>query len=404
VTNWQEALKIILSNVAPIASERLPLDGIMGLVAAEDVFSPERLPPFDNSAMDGFAVRHDECEGASADNPVALRILESLPAGKAPSQAITAGYATRIMTGAHLPEGCDAIAPVENTRTRGDSVEILRATNQNSNIRYAGEDIDVGQPIIFEGNRFGAAHIGLLGALGIAEVPAIPPAKVAVITTGSELVDVSEKPGPGKIRDANIHSLCALIRSWGASPVAFPRVGDARQSIEDAISMAAGKCDMLVTTGGVSLGDYDHVKETLDILGAARHFWKIAQKPGGPMGFWTLQGRPFFGIPGNPVSAIVMAELYLKPAIHKMMGHPNFVHRRVIARLDGGYRKSGEDGKRHFLRVIANEGRDGWVARLSGPQGSAQLTTSCAANALAMIPEDRAEIKDGGEVELIFLG
>jgi molybdopterin molybdotransferase len=161
---------------------------------------------------------------------------------------------------------------------------------------------------------------------------------------------------------------------------------------------------LLLTTGGISVGDHDYVKEILEVMGAEKHFWRVAHKPGSPTGFWALKGKPFFGIPGNPVSAIVTAELYLQPAIKKMMGHADFRHTCLMARLEGGYRKSGDDGKRHFLRVIASRCEEVWKARTSGAQGSAQLSAMSAANALAMIPEDRAEIEDGGEVEILLLG
>jgi molybdopterin molybdotransferase len=403
VTKWREALEIILNCVEPIAAARVSIDEALGLVASETVFSPERLPSFDNSAMDGFAVRYGDCVKASAEHPVSLRILEDLPAGSVAVQAVSSGTALRIMTGAALPMGCDAVVPVENTRLREEFVEILKPPQTKANIRFAGEDIDVGQTVLSQGRQIQAAHIGLSAALGITEISVIPPIKVAVITTGSELAAAAEQPGPGKIRDSNIYSISSQIRSWGAAPVIFPRIGDTRRAVESALNEAADKCDLLLTTGGISVGDYDYVKETLHALGAKQHFWRIAQKPGGPFGFWTLRDKPFFGVPGNPVSAIVMAELYLKPAIYKMMGRENSGQLYVQAKLDSGFRKSNDDGKRHFLRVIAKESESGWTARLSGPQGSAQLTSMCAANALAMIPEDTLEIPANGKVELLLL-
>ena len=406
MTGWQEALEIILRGVKPLAGARMPIDKAFGLVASEDVLSPEMLPPFDNSAMDGFAVRFGDCGSASADTPVPLRVLEDLPAGGVATQAVKEGTALRIMTGAALPTGCDAVVPVEDTRPGSgpnEFVDILKAAKPKQNIRFAGEDIGVGQRVVSQGEQVKAAHIGLLAALGISEIPVFPPVRVAVITTGSELADLTEKPGPGKIRDANIHSLSAQIRSWGAIPVAYPRIDDTRRSVESTLAEAADDCDLLLTTGGISVGDYDYVKEALGALGAKQHFWRIAQKPGGPLGFWTLREKPFFGVPGNPVSAMVMAELYLKPAIYRMMGHKNMERPCVVAKLEAAFCKTSSDGKRHFLRVYASE-RDGkWIARLSGPQGGAQLTSLCAANALAMIPEDTLQIPAWGEVELLFM-
>jgi len=404
MTKWQEALKIILSCVKPNAAVKVSIDDALGLIASETVLSPEKLPHFDNSAMDGFAVRFEDCTSASADNPVSLHILEDLPAGRIATQTVSAGTALRIMTGAALPIGSNAIVPVEDTHPGKGVVDILNAPKPKQNIRFAGEDIDAGQPVISAGKQINAAHIGLLAALGVSEISVIPPARVAVITTGSELLDVKEQPAPGKIRDANIHSLSAQIRSWGAIPVTFPRIDDTRCAVESVLKEAASQCDLLLTTGGISVGDYDHVKEILGILDAKQHFWRIAQKPGGPMGFWTLRDKPFLGIPGNPVSAMVMAELYLKPAVCQMMGHKNIGQPCVKARLETGFRKSGNDGKRHFLRVVASNTEGKWIARLSGPQGSAQLTSMCNANALAMIPEDTTEVSAGEEVELLLCG
>jgi molybdopterin molybdotransferase len=210
---WQEALEMILNRVKPAALAKVPIGDALGLVASETVVSPERLPGFDNSAMDGYAVRSEDCVGASEDDPVALRVLEELPAGAVARQALSHGAAIRIMTGAPLPLGCDAVIPVEKTRLVDGAVEILVASKPAWNIRFAGEDIDTGQAAIMEGEEIKPAHIGLLAALGVPEVSVIPPVKVAVITTGSELVDVSCQLCPGKIRDANLHSLSAQIRS-----------------------------------------------------------------------------------------------------------------------------------------------------------------------------------------------
>ncbi|MCL1893377.1 MAG: molybdopterin molybdotransferase MoeA [Holophagaceae bacterium] len=403
MTLWREALEIILSQVEPRRRAVVGLDSALSMVAAETIVSPEKLPPFDNSAMDGFAVRAVDCENASLDSPVSLRILEDLPAGCAPNHSLTPRTATRIMTGAPMPIGSSAVVPVEDTRSGKETVDILKAIKPKKNVRFAGEDIDIGMSILRVGQVIKPSHIGLLAALGISEIPIFPQVRVAIITTGSELVDHTEKPGVGQIRDANLHSLSAQVRSWGAIPMPFPRICDTRESVELAVNDALETCDLLLTTGGVSVGDYDFVKGTLDSVGAKLHFWKVDQKPGGPFGFWTLGEKPFFGIPGNPVSAMVMAELYLRPAIYKMMGRQNFQPQPIRANLESGFCKSSNDSKRHFLRVVAEERQGRWVARLSGPQGSAQLSSICVANALAMVPEDAIEIPAGGEVEIILI-
>lgn len=403
MTTWQEALEIISSHIEPVSPMWMPIDDAVGLVVSETLLSPELLPPFDNSAMDGFAVRADDCKNASLETPVVLKIIEDLPAGSVAAQTLAQGMATRIMTGAEMPIGSDVIVPVEDTRVGDGFVEIFSPIKPKKNVRFAGEDIEEGQPVLQKGQTVQPAHIGLLAALGISEVLVIPPVKVAVITTGTELVGHTEKPGAGQIRDANVHSLSAQIRSWDAVPIPFSRVPDTPKAVESAFIEAANKCDILLTTGGVSVGDYDFVKDVLKNTGAKLHFWRVDQKPGGPFGFWTLDTKPFFGIPGNPVSAMVMAELYLKPTIRQMMGRSAVGQAKITATLENGFRKSGNDGKRHFLRVIVDENEGRWNARLSGPQGSAQLKSICAANALAMVPEEVIEILPDGEVEVILM-
>ncbi|MDR2560903.1 MAG: molybdopterin molybdotransferase MoeA [Holophagales bacterium] len=406
---WQEALEVILGAIRPLGAARIPIDKVFGLVAAEDVMATENLPPFSNSAMDGFAVSHSDCEGASESSPISLSVIEDLPAGSVASQDLPKGAAMRIMTGAMMPRGSDSVVPVEDTRSSGSTVEILKAPKPNGNVRAKGEDVKDGQRAILAFDVINAAAIGLLAALGIERISAIPPAKVGIITTGGELVDISKRPGPGQIRDSNMHSLSALVSCWGAWPIHFPRIADSPDKVAAAIRRAADMCDVIVTTGGVSVGDYDCVKGALADIGAKQHFWRVAQRPGGPFGFWDYEGRPVFGLPGNPVSAMVMAELYLRPALAKMMGRMmggpgNGTHwqRRVKAKFVEGFRKSGMDGKRHFIRVVAQEKGSGWEANLSGPQGSAQLFPMKAANALAMVPEDVAEIPKGGVVELLL--
>jgi len=406
---WQEALDIILGAIGPLDAARIPIDRAFGLVAAEGVTAPENLPPFDNSAMDGFAVAHSDCAGASENSPVSLRVVEDLPAGSVASQDLPKGAAMRIMTGAMMPPGSDCVVPVEDTRSVKNTVEILKAPRPNGNVRTKGEDVKEGQAAIPAGEVINAAAIGLLAALGIEYISTIPPAKVGIITTGAELVDISKRPGLGQIRDSNMHSLSAQVGQWGGLPIHFPRIADSPDKVAMAIRRAADMCDVIVTTGGVSVGDYDCVKGALGDIGAKQLFWRVAQRPGGPFGFWGYEGLPVFGLPGNPVSAMVMAELYLRPALVKLMGRMllgqgGLADRRkcVRARLAEGFCKSGMDGKRHFVRVIAQEGDCGWEARLSGPQGSAQLLPMRAANALAMVPEGVAEIPKGGEVELLL--
>ena len=304
----REALQRVLDSVATGPATRAPLDETLGLVAPPDVTCPGPMPPFDNSGMDGFAVRAADVAGATAQTPVRLRVLEDLPAGRVAQSAVVPGTALRIMTGAPLPAGADAVVPVEGTASRGDAVDVSRAVRGGANVRRAGEDLAPGTRVIARGDVLRPADIGLLAVAGCATVSVIPRPRLAIITTGDELVDVSEEPGPGRIRDANLHAVRAQAVAFGALPVTFPRVPDRREEVVRALQRAAAEADVVVTTGGISMGEYDCVKDALDELGAERIFWRVAQKPAGPLGLWQLHGNPVFGVPGNPVAAMLVME------------------------------------------------------------------------------------------------
>jgi len=393
-----EALTLILDRLAPLPARRLPLEAILGMAPAEDLTSTATVPPFTNSAMDGYAVRAADLAEASPERPVRLRVLGDLAAGGVPLSAVGPGEALRIMTGAPMPEGADSVVPVEDT-TRGEEwVETAKSLRAGIHIRLAGEDLRVGQRLVQAGRGLRPGDLGVLAAAGIPVVAVHPRVRVAVLTTGDELVDVSEEPGPGRIRDANIHAVCAQVSACGAMPVPFPRVPDDRATLMGVLRRAL-EADVILTTGGISVGDYDFMKAMLEELGAERVFWKVAQKPGGPLGFWMLGGRPIFGIPGNPVAAMLMVEEYVRPALRKLMGFAK-LHRPVAqARLEDGW-TGRTDQRTTFLRVVARREPDGFHARTTGPQGSAILSSMLSANALAVIPEGVARVEPGGTVQL----
>lgn len=392
-----EALALILEGLAPLPSRRLPLAEALGLAAAEAVASAEAVPPFTNSAMDGYAVRAADLAGASEARPARLRVLGDLAAGATPDRAVEPGTAWRIMTGAPLPEGADAVVPVEETQRGEDWVEVRSPLRPGLHVRQAGEDIRAGQVLIGPGRRLRPGDLGVLAAVGQATVAVHPRARVAVLTTGDELVDASERPGPGQIRDANLHALCAQVAAAGALPVPFARVPDDREALAGVLREAL-QADAVLTTGGISVGDYDFVKPILEGLGAERVFWKVAQKPGGPLGFWRLGGCPVFGIPGNPVAAMLMVEEYVRPALCRLMGFPA-LHRPVAeAVLEDGWAGKAGDRRTTFLRVVVRREGEVLRARLTGPQGSAILSSMLDANALAVIPPGVDHVKPGGAV------
>jgi molybdopterin molybdotransferase len=397
---YHEALQRVLDSVAVSPARRVPLDEALGLVAAADVTCPGPVPPFDNSGMDGFAVRAADVAGATAQTPVRLRVVEDLPAGRVADRAVDPGTAHRIMTGAPLPAGADAVVPVEGTSSAGDHVEIRRAVREGANVRRAGEDLAAGVSVIARCDILRPADIGLLAVAGCATVQVHPRPRIAIITTGDELVDVADEPGPGRIRDANLHAVRAQAVAFGALPVTFPRVPDRREEVARALRQAATDTDVIVTTGGISMGEYDCVKDMLDELGAERIFWRVAQKPAGPLGLWQLHGTPVFGVPGNPVAAMLVMEEYVRPLLRRMMGFARLFRPERTGTLETPWTRRAGDDRLHFLRVFMREEGGELHARLSGPQGSGVLSSMARANALALIPGDVASIHEGGRVLL----
>ncbi len=394
-----EALALILARVSPLSAERRRLEEVLGLAVAVALNAPAQVPPFTNSAMDGYAVRARDLIPASPALPVRLQVIGDLAAGGVSREAVGIGEALRIMTGAPLPDGADTVVPVEDTRRGGDWVEIRKAFPTGIHIRLAGEDLQVGQRLVQAGQGLRPGDLGVLAAAGYARVPVHPRVQVAVLSTGDELVDVSEEPGPGRIRDANIHTVCAQVAACGAIPVPFPRIPDERDTLRRILGQALA-ADVVLTTGGISVGDFDLMKDMLEELGAERIFWKVAQKPGGPLGFWLLGDKPIFGLPGNPVAAMLMVEEFVRPALRRMMGFTK-LHRPVAeAELEDGWTGRVVDGRTTFLRVVARREAGRLVARLTGPQGSAILSSMLSANALAVIPAGVHGVAAGGLVQL----
>jgi molybdopterin molybdotransferase len=391
----EEALKAILDHATLLAPVTMPLDEAAGLVLAEDVVARGNVPPFANSAMDGFAVLAADIQQASEATPVRLRILEDVPAGSVATQPVRPGTTIRIMTGAPLPDGADTVVHVEITRTDGDDVLILLALKSDVNVRRAGEDMKDGEVVLTAGTVLRPGEVGVCAAAGYATVTVHPRVRVAVLTTGRELVDAGEVPGPGQIRDANAHSLRAQIAAMGAEPVVFARVPDTREAVRSALDQALTQADVVLTNGGVSVGDYDFVKDVLQQMGAELVFWRVKQKPGKPMAFWTLDSKRIVGLPGNPVSCMVCTEEYVRPLVRRMMGHALLYRPVRTAILDERYAKGADAGRTHFVRVRLQE-RDGVLhATLTGPQGSGILTSMALAVGIAVLPEKTPVVEAG---------
>jgi molybdopterin molybdotransferase len=400
ILTYPEALQRVLDSAGRLPARRVSLGDALGLVAAEDVVAMGPVPPFDNSGMDGFAVRASDIESARGKAPARLRVLADLPAGQVASRDVGPGTALRIMTGAPLPPGADTVVPVENTSAAGEEIEVRTPVQRGANVRLAGEDIATGSKVLERGTVLGPGRIGVLAEVGQSGVLVFPRPRVAVVTTGDELVDVMEQPGPGRIRDANLHAVSAQARAFGAVPVPFPRVPDRRDLLARTLREAAATADLVVSTGGVSMGEYDHIRETLESLGGECLFWRVAQKPAGPLGMWRLEGKPVFGVPGNPVAAMIVMEEYVRPLLRRMMGFSRLFRPERQGVLETPWKRRPSDDRLHFLRVRVREEAGRLHASFSGPQGSGILTSMAQANALALVPGTVGEIPAGGPILL----
>lgn len=398
--NIQQALDAMLQHASLLSPVTMPLDEAAGLVLAQDVIARGNVPPFANSAMDGFAVLAADISEASEARTVRLHVLENVSAGSVATQSVRPGTAIRIMTGAPLPDGADTVVHFEVTTTQGDDVLVLLALKKGANVRRAGEDMKDGAIVLAAGTLLNPAEIGVCAAAGQTAVTVYPRIRAAILTTGSELVDAAQVPGPGQIRDANAHSLRAQVTSIGTEPLVFARVPDAPEAVRTALEQALAQADIVLTNGGVSAGDYDFVKEVLEQMGAELIFWRVNQKPGKPMAFWTMGSKRIVGLPGNPVSCMVGVEEYVRPMVRKMMGHTLLYRPVRSAVFDERYAKGSDAGRAHFVRVLLEERDQTLHARLTGPQGSGILTSMARAMGIAVVPEDRPIVEAGQMVNV----
>jgi molybdenum cofactor synthesis domain-containing protein len=394
----EEAVAHVLARVAPMAAERVALGDALGAVTAEPVVAGEAVPPFANSAMDGYAVR-------AAETPGDLEVVGMIAAGEAGDLFVGPGQAARIMTGAPMPEGADAVVLVERTRTEGDRVAIEIGVEPGTSVRGVGEDVRPGDLVVEAGTELTPGRLGVLASVGVTDVLVHGRPRVGVLSTGDELV-VEGALRPGQIRDSNRPTLLALLRASGFEAVDLGIAADDEASVTDALQRAAGSCDAVLTSGGVSMGDLDYVKVVLDQIGDMR-WMQIAIKPAKPFAFGTVprpsggerEARPVpvFGLPGNPVSSMVSFELLARPALRRMAGHSRLDRPRVRAIAPDGLRRR-PDGKTHFARVVVDDGE----ARTAGGQGSHQLAAMAAANGLAVLP-DGDGVEPGGTVDVLLL-
>lgn len=417
----EQALEAILNSILPLPAERVPLLEAHGRVLAEDVFADVDNPPFDNAAVDGYAVRAADTAGATREQPVLLRMLGEVPAGTVASQDVVPGTCMRVTTGAPIPNGADAMVMVEDTlqfaphssvpsplrgEERAEEVAILAPARKGDHIRWRGEDVRQGTRVLAAGTQIGAAEVAMLAAMGCARPLCIRRPRVAVISTGDELVEITEKPGPGTIRDSNSYALAALIMEADAQLHSMRRLPDDERATGEAFRACAGldgsePVDVIVTSGGVSVGNRDYVKPVLERIGTLE-LWRVKMKPGKPIAYGHVGNTLFFGLPGNPVSAMVTFELFVRPALWKFAGRTVLERPCVRAVLTDSIRHA--PGRREYVRAVAYYDGKLHVRPTGAAQGSGILSSMLGANALIVLPESSPGVQAGEEVDILLIG
>ncbi|HXG04335.1 MAG TPA: gephyrin-like molybdotransferase Glp [Candidatus Binatia bacterium] len=391
----EEAREQMLAHARQLEPEHVDIRAALGRVLAEPIVSRRVIPPWPNSSMDGYAVRAADTTPA----PVVLTVTGRVAAGMLSETPVGAGQAVRIFTGAPLPPGADAVVPQEEVDADGDRIRIRRAVEPGAHVRPRGEDVQLGDRVLEPGRRLGAAEIGLLATLGHSPVLVYRRPRVAVLSNGNELVDLGSEPGPGQIPNTNTYSLAAQVLEAGGEPLNLGVAPDDLGAIEARLGWGRA-ADVLVTSAGVSVGELDLLREALSRAGATLHLWQVAMRPGKPITFGTLGEQLVFGLPGNPVSAMVTFELFVRPVLLKMSGLERLDRPRVTARAVGSIANPGR--RRGYLRVSLGRDAGGYTARLTGDQGSAILRSMVLADGLAVVPGGTV-IPDGEPVEVIVL-
>jgi molybdopterin molybdotransferase len=404
MSSVREAIDLVVAGVEVLAAEEVALRDALDRVLAEDVDSPLTVPARTNSAMDGFAVRSADVRGATRDGPRRLRVLEEVRAGGLPTRPVGAGEATRVFTGAPLPDGADGVIRQEDTSFDAGGVVVLHDRDAGRNVRFAGEDLRQGARVLDAGAVLGPAQLGVLASIARARVRVRRRARVGILASGDEIADLDEAEAilaGRKTASSNSYTLDGLIRLAGAVPVPLGIAADTPASVREKLERGIASCDLIISTAGVSVGEYDYLRSVLQELGCRMAFTKVRMRPGSPTSFGIVRGVPWIGLPGNPVSTMVCFELFVRPAVRKMQGH-TLLHRRTVRTVtEEPLHTPGR--LTHFLRVVAHETPDGWRARLTGPQGSGILTSMAKANALLIVPEEVEQLAAGAVLNAMML-
>lgn len=409
----EEALQKILNEINVLETESVSIMESLGQVLSEDIISDVDVPPLDNSAMDGYAVRAEDTSGASEKTPKTLKVIDTVIAGGISQKEVLPGTAIRIMTGAPIPRGADSVVQFEDTddakkkdvstNQTPQQVNIFTETTPGHNIRHAGESIAKGKVMLKQGTIIRPAEIGLIASIGRSKVSVIRRPVVAIFSTGNELVELDKPLPEGKIYDSNLYSIAGLVKRYGCIPKILGIARDNEKELVGKLKQAQD-ADMLLTTGGVSMGDYDMVKDILARDGEMV-FWKVRVKPGKPLAFGKIKGKdktiPHLGLPGNATSCMVSFELFVRPALLKMMGKSNLAKPTIQAIIEDTIKNDA--GRRIYDRAIIKKHDGHYFARLTGPQGSGILKSMSLANGLVLIPEETKEVKKGDTVQALML-
>jgi molybdopterin molybdotransferase len=396
----EDALRLILDTAPLLGLEKVDILTALGRVIGENIYSPSDIPPFDNSAMDGYAVKSEDTKGASIDHPAVLMVIEDLPAGYVAKGKIKKGEAIRIMTGAPLPQGVDSVVMVEDTEASGDKVKIFNEAEINQHIRKAGEDVKKGELVIPQGTVLRPAAIGMLASLKRSFVSVYQRPLVSILCTGDELVDVDGELKAGQIVSSNSYTLASQVNECGGIPLLLGIARDRKDELEQKFREGL-RADVIISSAGVSVGDYDLVKGVLKDLGMEMKFWKVAMRPGQPLAFGTIGGKPTFGLPGNPVSSMVSFEQFVRPYLLKMQGHKKIFRPVIEAIWQEEFTKKTE--RKYLVRCIVSKKEGTYIASSTGEQGSGILKSMVLANGLAIFPEEKEVIKAGEKVKVQLL-
>ena len=396
----EEALKKILEKIHFKGVEKVSLGQALGRVLAEDIVAGLNNPPLDNSAMDGYALIAEDIATATPDSPVKLEVVEEIAAGYTAKGILKSGQAMRIMTGAPIPQGSNAVLMQEDTDKEGSFILAKDRADVEENIRKAGEDVQKGETVIKKGVTLSPAHIGMMAVVGRSQVAVGQQPTVSILSTGDEILELDQKPEGPQIYNSNGHMLAAQIRSAGGLPIYLGIAKDTEKDLMEKFESAL-KADIVVSSGGVSVGDYDLVKASLQKMGQEMLFWKVAMKPGKPLAFGRIGETPIFGLPGNPVSSFVSFEQFVRPSLKKVLGCSDLIHKTVQAKLTRTIHK--KPGRLHFLSAIVSWADGEYTVAPAGEQGSGILKSAANANGLLIFPLEAAEIQQGQEVAVQLL-